>query len=221
MHGDKFYQNILYILSFTNLNFFYFPDPMPLPSSADRSIADQPCLVLNSREQYEFCHLLLPDDEKPIAGILANGKYYSLLRVLKERQKSRQIAARLIEKGRLVAITPTPKGEVLWIFEPEALPTGKLSSLSASTPQPAQTYRVLRSPASYEACQILVPDLAKPLTAIKVNSKCYGLLRRVNDENKAIELANRLSQRANEVIITQNQIDFSIWVLEPEAYLIG
>ena len=91
---------------------------------------------------------------------------------------------------------------------------------SASAPS-ANNYRVLRSPAAYEACEVLVPDLAKPLTAIKVNSKCYGLLRRVSDEKKAIDLANRLKQRSNEVIITQNAVDFAVWVLEPEAYLIN
>ena len=174
------------------------------------------CLILNNREQYEFCHLLLPDEPKPSPGILVNGKYYSFLKALKDRQKTRQVAARLIDKGYWVAITPTPKGEVIWTFEPEAKPTSQLPP-----PLQVQAPRILRSPAAYAACEVLVPDLAKPLTAIKVNSKCYGLLRRVSDEKKAIALANRLSQRSNEVIITQNSVDFAIWVFEPEAYLIS
>jgi hypothetical protein len=195
---------------------------MPLQSSSLPSnlpMTDHPkCLILASRQQYGFCHLWLPDEPKPSAGIVVSGKYYSFLKAVKDRQKSRQIAARLIDKGYWIAITLTPRGEVIWTFEPEAMATNQLAVVRD---QASATHRVLRSPAAYEICEVLVPDLAKPLTAIKVNSKCYGLLRRVSDERKAIELANRLSQRSNEVIITQNSVDFAIWVLEPEAYLIN
>ncbi len=178
-------------------------------------------LVLNERQQYGFCHLLLPDEPKPSPGIIVNRKYYSLLKVVKDRQKSREIAARLVDKGYSVAITPTPKGEVIWTLEPEAIQTNQASpSPKSSLELGTSTYPVLRSPATYIACQILVPDLAKPIPAIQMNSQCYGLLRRVGDEKKAIEIANRLSQRSSDIIITQNTDDFAIWVLEPEAYLI-
>jgi hypothetical protein len=195
----------------------------PNSPAANLPMPDQlKCLILDDRQQYGFCHLLLPDETKPSPGIVVNGQYYSLLKVVKDRQKSRQIATRLVDKGYWVAITSTPKGEVMWTLEPQAIPVKQMGDASAqSLASASSNYRVLRSPTAYEVCQILVPDLAKPLTAIKVNSRCYGLLRRVSDEKKAIALANRLNQRASETVITQNVGDFAVWVLEPDADLIA
>jgi len=66
---------------------------------------------------------------------------------------------------------------------------------------------------------ILVPDIAQSLEAISTSGKYYSLLRVVKDREAAIELADRLTQKGGETVITLSDRGFSVWVLEPDVHL--
>jgi hypothetical protein len=92
-----------------------------LPSVTSRQVTNRPRYqILDSRNQYRFCHIHVPEELDRLAAIQVNGEYYSFFKVVKERQKALQVAIRLVDKGHEVVITPLAKGEVIWTLEPEA-----------------------------------------------------------------------------------------------------
>ncbi|MCY7278131.1 MAG: hypothetical protein LH702_31445 [Phormidesmis sp. CAN_BIN44] len=168
--------------------------------------------ILESRSQYQSCHIRVPDESDRLAAIQVGDQYYSFFKVVKERQKTLQVAARLVYRGDEVVITHVSKGDVIWVLEPDARlnPTEKPAN---------RLYKILQDDWEYESCVISVPDIAQPLEAIFATGKYYSLLRVVKDREAAIELADRLTQKGNETVITQSDRGFSIWVLEPDAYM--
>ncbi len=168
--------------------------------------------ILESRSQYRSCHIQVPDESDRLAAIQVGDQYYSFFKVVKERQKTLQVAARLVYRGDEVVITHVSKGDVIWVLEPDA---------GSQTEKPANRfYKILQDGWEYESCVISVPDIAQPLEAIFTSGKYYSLLRVVKDREAAIELVDRLTQKGNETVITQSDRGVSIWVLEPDAHLI-
>ena len=64
---------------------------------------------------------------------------------------------------------------------------------------PNPNYLILKSPSEYSRCQIWVPDLTDTLAAINVGDKYYSLLKVVPDEQKAVEIAERLGRVINQI----------------------
>ncbi|MCY7273729.1 MAG: hypothetical protein LH702_08275 [Phormidesmis sp. CAN_BIN44] len=180
-------------------------------SPAFSQVDNQPRFkILESRSQYRSCHIRVPDESDRLAAIQIGDQYYSFFKVVKERQKTLQVAARLVYRGDEVVITHVSKGDVIWILEPDA----------GSQKKPAShLYKILQDDWEYESCVISVPDIAQPLEAIFTSGKYYSLLRVVRDREAAIELADCLTQKGNETVITQSDRGFSIWVLEPDAHM--
>ncbi|MBD1844642.1 hypothetical protein H6F89_14810 [Cyanobacteria bacterium FACHB-63] len=90
------------------------------PASSQSRLDSSRCKTLESRQQYRACHVQVPDAEGRLAAIVVNDRYYSYFRLIKESGKTLQLAAKLIQRGDDVAITRTPKGDVIWIYEAEA-----------------------------------------------------------------------------------------------------
>ncbi len=167
--------------------------------------------ILESRSQYRSCHIQVPDEIDRLAAIQVGDQYYSFFKVIKERQKTLQVAARLVYKGDEVVITLVSKGDVIWILEPGA---------GSQTEKPVnRLHKILKNDGEYKSCVISVPDTAQFLEAIFTSGKYYSLLRVVKDREAAIELVDRLTQKGNEPVVTQGYRGFSIWVLEPDAYM--
>ena len=80
-------------------------------------------------------------------------------------------------------------------------------------------YQILKSSSEYSRCQIWVPDLTDPLAAINVGDKYYSLLKVVPDEQKAVEIAERLVKRGDNVVLTATPKGCAIWVWEAQAHL--
>jgi hypothetical protein len=76
-------------------------------------------LLLNRRD-IRTCHIILPDDPRPISAIRYQNKYYSYLKFYPATEPAERAARRLIEKGEAVVLTQVPKGLILWVFEPDA-----------------------------------------------------------------------------------------------------
>ena len=175
--------------------------------------ADQPLYkVLGSRSQYRSCHIQVPDESDRLAAIQVGDQYYSFFRVVKDRQKTLQMAARLVYKGDKVVITHVANGDVIWILEPNAW-------LSQSKNSANRLWKILQDDRDYQPCVILVPDVAQPLEAILTGGSYYSLLRVVKDREAAIELADRLTKKGNASVITKGEHSFSVWVLEPDALI--
>lgn len=162
----------------------------------------------------------LPDEEQRIPAITVNGKYYSLVKVVKDRAKALKICDRLTNLGNETLITCLAKGDAIWVWERDAIPERRAKEPqhepSQSTPS---TYRILESDQSYQNCQIRVPDLDMSLAAIALEGKYYTLFKLVETRDKAIALAQKLLSNGDDIVITTVENRYGVWVMEPEAYL--
>jgi hypothetical protein len=79
-----------------------------------------PSLLLLSRNDVRTCHIILPEDPKPISAIRYQNRFYSYLKFFPRTEPAQQAARRLIIKGERVILTQIPKGLILWVFEPDA-----------------------------------------------------------------------------------------------------
>ncbi|MGG6267620.1 hypothetical protein ACQ4M3_11820 [Leptolyngbya sp. AN03gr2] len=195
---------------------------MPFPSGAPSADLSR-CKILESRDQYRSCHIRVPDSEERMAAIVLGDRYYSFFRLVKDSQKALQIAAKLVYRGDEVAMTRTIKGDVIWIYESEAeedKPKAIAKSRSTAAQMPLMSsglWKFLASDHEYRPCQIRVPDVAKPMTAIYNDGQYYSHLRTVREQQQAIELVERLSSKGHAARITKHEQAWAIWVLESEA----
>lgn len=71
----------------------------------------------------------------------------------------------------------------------------------------------------YCTCHICVPDSEGRLAAILVNQQYYSFFKLVKDREKALNIVAKLREKGNDALIVKNPKGYSIWVLEPTAYL--
>lgn len=76
--------------------------------------------VLRDRRAFRTCHIHLPDMPKPVGAIAYNNKLYSYVRFYSDLEAAQRAFERLVARGNLAVLTRTPKGLVLWVFEPDA-----------------------------------------------------------------------------------------------------
>lgn len=86
------------------------------------SVNFAPVRVLESRGQYQPCHVRVPDLDKRLAAILVDGKYYGLLKVVRDEQQAFELAARLEKRGNETIIVRNARGYTVWVLEPDAQP---------------------------------------------------------------------------------------------------
>ena len=176
-------------------------------------------IILTQLMEYERCHLSLPDEAAPIAGIRFKGDYFSFFKVVTTLDRANQLVDRLNDRGSRAVVTTIPKGFCIWVYEAMAKASSKSKATvsAASTTTATRSIRILKSDGDYRPCQILVPDLDKPLTGIAYNGQFHSLLRIVRDEAQAMELAQKLERKGNSTVITVSAYGYSVWVFEPEA----
>lgn len=177
--------------------------------------------ILESRNQYKCCHVLVPDLNERVAAIHTNGSYFSFFRVEPNKQRALEVAQRLGKRGDTSVITQTPRGFALWVKEPEARPhrSTPRSSGHQKDSTPTSFTVLTKEGEEYQHCFIRVPDLDKRLAAIRVENQYYSLFKTVEDQYAAVELLHRLSQRGDRMIVTQRSSSYDIWVLELDAQL--
>jgi hypothetical protein len=182
--------------------------------------------VLTQRQQYMPCHLRLPEEAIPMAGVCFQENYYSFFKVVPTLERAKQLVDRLSERDNRSIITTTPKGYVLWVYEAKAIrhsnreavhKTSHANGFQMSELAPSREVSILRSEREYQSCQIQVPDLDKPLTGITYDQQFYSLLRMVRDEAQATELSEKLERKGNKTVLTVSAYGYSVWVLEPEG----
>lgn len=176
------------------------------------------CKILESRSQYRACHVRVPDVNDRLAAIMIANRYYSFFKLIKDSQKTLHTATKLVDRGDEVAITRTIKGDVIWIYEPEAQeerankPQSNLPRIVVS-----EQWKLLESEREYQSCYIRVPDVAKPMMAIYSDRQYYSYMKTVRDQNQAIDAAERLAKKGHTSRITKTRQAWSIWLLESEG----
>lgn len=75
-----------------------------------------------SQKLVDRCHILLPDTPRPTSAIYYEGRYYSYVKFFSTVETAREKAEILSRRGNQVLLTRVPKGLVLWVYEPDALP---------------------------------------------------------------------------------------------------
>lgn len=176
--------------------------------------------VLESRNRYRSCHIVLSDTGERVPAIQFENEYYSFFRSVADKQRALELGSKLQNRGHAAVITKTPKGFVIWAFETHARLAKPRSSAPKKTGYEAP-YRLLTSPREYQTCQIVVPDLDKQLAAVQYEGKLYSLFKTVETLQQASQIIKRLSYRGDETIILQSEEGFSLCILEPDAILVA
>jgi hypothetical protein len=184
-----------------------------------------PFYILMSREQYSSCHISVPEVEKPLPAIQIGDTHYSFFTAVTDSKRVLGIAVKLSYLGDAIAITKIAKGYAVWVLEADTrLLHSRLRGQSAASqlkrsPAPVAC-RVLVSQKQYHRLNIWVPDLDQPLSAIEFEDKYYSIFRVETDATKLLEIAAKIMQRGDEMVITKTeQGQFAICIWEPEGYL--
>ncbi|PSM50140.1 hypothetical protein C7Y66_05660 [Chroococcidiopsis sp. CCALA 051] len=74
-------------------------------------------------------------------------------------------------------------------------------------------------PGEYCTCHIGISESDERMAAIIVNKQYYSFFKSVKDREKALSVVNKLQEKGNDALIVKNPKGYSIWVLEPTAYL--
>ncbi|MEM9001891.1 MAG: hypothetical protein AAGE59_00045 [Cyanobacteria bacterium P01_F01_bin.86] len=188
--------------------------------SSERSL--QPAKLLIHREDYVTCHIRAPEEPQRLSAIALEGKFYSFFRALREPTKTLGLLLKLTARGNQVAMTPTNRGYVIWVHEPDstlALPANQ------STPHtlpltfgPANCWVIGERQPGYQACSLKLPDLPDDVLGLAdSNQKLYSLYRREGDAAHALKLAAKLVKRGDEVILLVRTTGYILCVYEPGA----
>jgi hypothetical protein len=97
------------------------PSKTTHPSPSSQPVQPVLSQILEFRNQYQPCHIRVPDLDKRLAAVQVNDKYYSLLKVAKDRQHALEVAARLINRGSETIVIKNAKDYTIWVLEPEAV----------------------------------------------------------------------------------------------------
>ncbi|MBD2092797.1 hypothetical protein H6F67_23385 [Microcoleus sp. FACHB-1515] len=166
-------------------------------------LANFPAKLLK-RQDYQTCHVRVAGES--LAAICVDRCYYSFFKIA-NAQTAAKLIDRLQQRGDRAVLTQTPKGYAIWVLELDALPLSKIVP-----------YRILSDTAQYRLCQIRVPDLDQNLSAIEFENRYYSLFRLTENSEQALPIVDKLSDRGDQIIITETQAGYSLWILEAEAW---
>ncbi len=180
------------------------------------------CKFLQSRNLYQPCHILAPDVDHRLSAIYVDNQFYSFFKVIANPQKVLDVIVRLGKRDDKVAVTMTKRGFAIWVNEPGA-------RYAPPRHQPKHTIQPVFGPKAclviteadaYESCQIQVPDMAKPLSAITYRGRYYSIFKQEADAERLIEIAAKLTQRGDDILIAMAASNYILALLEPNAKLV-
>lgn len=180
------------------------------------------CKFLQSRNLYQPCHISAPDVDHRLSAIYVDNQFYSFFKVIAEPQKVLDVIVRLGKRDDKVAVTMTRRGFAIWVHEPSAR-YAPPSRKPKHTIQPVfgpKACLVITEADAYETCQIQVPDMAKPLSAITYRDRYYSIFKQEGDAARLIEIAAKLSQRGDDILIAIASSGYILALLEPNGKLV-
>lgn len=169
-------------------------------------LVNSPAKLLN-RQDYQTCHVRVAGES--LAAICVDRCYYSFFKIA-DASTAAKLIDRLWQRGDRAVLTQTPKGYAIWVLELDAQPLRKVIFA-----------RILSAPTQYRFCQIRVPDLDQNLSAVEFENRYYSLFRLVEDLEQALPIADKLSDRGDQTVITKTQSGYSLWILEVDAWEVG
>jgi hypothetical protein len=84
---------------------------------------------------------------------------------------------------------------------------------------PTPPVQILESRSQFRCCHICVPDQEERLPAIVVDSQYYSFFKTAPNQESAMKIALKLSQKGDTPVLTKTSKGYAIWILEPEASL--
>lgn len=84
------------------------------------SLASAPKGIFLYRDEYETCHIRIPNLTERLPAIASENKYYSFARSFPNIKKALAAKAKLEWGGDRVVVTQTAKGYAIWVWEPDA-----------------------------------------------------------------------------------------------------
>ena len=84
------------------------------------SLASAPKGIFLYRDEYETCHIKIPNLTERLPAIAIENKFYSFARSFPNIKKALAAKAKLEWGGDRVVVTQTAKGYAIWVWEPEA-----------------------------------------------------------------------------------------------------
>lgn len=173
------------------------------------------CKLLTSRDQYQTCHIVLPDLEQPLAAIQLDDRYYGLFQTLTESDRVLKVLVKLHQRGDEVIVTRAGKGYTLWVWEPEA----SLKSATAAKPTrtPPASFKLLVTPEQFPFWTVQVPDLSQSLQAVEVSGQYYSLFRLETNVDRLFDIVAKITQQGDVTIVFEASQGYAVCVLEPDA----
>lgn len=180
------------------------------------------CKFLQSRDLYQPCHILVADTDHRLAAIYVDNQFYSFFKVINDPRKVMDVVMRLGKRDDKIAITMTKRGFAIWVHEPGAryAPPNREPNHAIQPVFGPKACLVVTQADAYESCQIQVPDMAKPLSAIRYRQRYYSVFKQEADAGKLIEIAAKLTQRGDDILIATMPNSFILALLEPNGKLV-
>lgn len=173
------------------------------------------CKLLTSRDQYQTCHIVVPDLEQPLAAIQLGDRYYGLFQTLTDSERVLKVLIKLHQRGDEVIVTKAGKSYILWIWEPEA--NLKKAVAAKPTLAPPASFKLLVTPDQFPFWTVQVPDLSQSLQAVEVSGQYYSLFRLERNVDRLFEIVAKMTQQGDVTIVFEASQGYAVCVLEPDA----
>jgi len=177
------------------------------------------CKFLPSRDLYQPCHILATDVDHRLSAIYVDNQFYSFFKVISDPQKLLDVIIRLGKRDDKVAVTMTKRGFAIWVYEPGAR-YAPPAQKPGHTIQPVfgpKACLVITEADAYKLCQIQVPDIAKPLSAISYRGQYFSIFKQEGDAGRLIEIATKLTRRGDDILIAMAPPSYILALLEPNG----
>jgi hypothetical protein len=179
---------------------------------------DTPYRLLQSRSQYQSCHIRVPDIEERLPAILLDQKFYSFFRVVFDEEQLLSMVTKFDQQAQELIVTRVTKGYALWLLESTAHIDATRSNASKASPD-AFPYRILESRNGYKPCRIQVPDVEQRLVAILLDGAYYSFFAVTEDKKSIVKMMAKTDLTVEQVVVTTTVKGYVVWVLEPQALL--
>jgi hypothetical protein len=179
---------------------------------------DTPYRLLESRSQYESCHIRVPDIEERLPALLLDQKFYSFFRVVSDEQQLLSMITKLNRQAQESVVTRVARGYGIWVLESTAYIDAPRSA-SLQPPADAFPYRILESRNQYKPCHIRVPDVEQRLVAIRFDDTYYSFFAVTQDRPSILKTIAKTKLTVEQVVITLAAKGYILWVLEPHVQL--
>jgi hypothetical protein len=180
------------------------------------------CKLLFNRDLFSACHILVPDVSHRLSAIYVDNQFYSFFKVVPNAKKALDVMVRLSKRDDHVAITKTKQGYAVWAYEAEArhAPPRHRAGHTLKPVFGPKACPIVVDEFAYELCQLQVPDVQKPLQGLIYETRPYSIFKRDDDVAKTLEVAAKLTQRGDDILVAVAKDEYIVGVFEPNGRIV-